>query len=177
MLRAIIVALAVVVAAGCAAQARPATRYDAWNWWVSIPDDLGLAPSNRDADAVWLAGPQILTGSESSSTMTIRVTQLNAPGTDEEIVMAAARDAASSSGVEDVTEPRSRTFPAGAGSFFEARRGDSTFAIVYLFRDDTLVVFAASDLPLAEVEAIATPFRFREPPGDPLHPPSPSGTG
>jgi hypothetical protein len=174
---ALVLAAATIACGTSPASVRPSTTYDAYNYVVSIPDDLGLSPISSDPETVWLTGPKFFTRSKPAATLNIRVGQLDPAKvalakSDAEVAMELATENLSAVSATVVTAPTAVELPAGAGVTAEAKKQDVTVSVVYLVSGERGASFTATGLTLADVVAVARTFGFRDPPGDPLRPPS-----
>jgi hypothetical protein len=170
VIRAPLVLLAVVVAA-CAAS-RPATRYEVWNWSIAIPDDLGVRPVNN-ADEIWRDGPLFITADDGSARIVgVRVTPLDEDGGDAETAVELLEAVAAEADSEEIGPVTGRHFPAGDGAVVHAIRLGLALDVVYIVARGHLIIVTTSEMTPADVLFIADSFEFRDPPGDPLDPPS-----
>jgi hypothetical protein len=170
----LLVGAAVIVAVVVIAltPSRPATRYEVFGWSVAVPDDLGLETIGRDAAVIWAEGPGILLDrSDPPRALSIRVQPYEARGSDADTVLAALADLLERADA-DGTKPVTRVYPAGAGASVHAKDAEREVDVVYLYHEGQLVTFVGTRLSIAEIESIATTFRFRVPPGDPSRPAS-----
>lgn len=165
-------AVIVAVVAIALTPSRPATRYEVFGWSVAVPDDLGLEMIGRDAAVVWAEGPGVLFDrSDPPRALSIRVQPYEARGSDADTVLAALADLLERADA-DSTEPVARVYPAGTGASVHAKDAEREVDVVYLYREGQLVTFVGTRLSIADLESIATTFRFRVPPGNPSRPPS-----
>jgi hypothetical protein len=160
--------------AACASPARPGTTYEVNNYSVTIPDDLGLTlPSYADPEVVWLTGPRNLSRSEpDNALLDIAIKPLDPAKVEGDPTLQAATAAIDFVKPEKVTGPTSRSIAAGQATTVEATAGGGLFSAIYHARGEWMVIFTGSNIPLADLIDVAESFKWRDPPGDPIHPPS-----
>ena len=162
---------AAVVAAACGSS-RPVTRYEVWNWSVAIPDDLNVLPAVTDPDTIWATGPLFITSEDvAGRTLHIRV-QDQAEGSEGETALSILQAVTDEADAEEKGPVTPHRFPAGAGAMVHAVRLGLDLDVIYIVARGQLVSITASEMTPADVQFIADSFAFRDPPGDPLHPPS-----
>jgi hypothetical protein len=111
-------------------------------------------------------------GNEVLPALIISVASATVEGSGEETALVSARRAIELASPDEVAGPSARPFAAGVGAVFHATKAGHAFDAVYLYRDRVIVSFVLSGATADDVLAIADSFRFRDPPGDPLTPPS-----
>jgi len=163
----VVITVAIV---GCGQSSRAATTYDTWQYTVSIPNDLGVTPLNQDPAYVW-AHPDV-TFSTKTTAIQFDFQVKQAPICDGPAMLALATTLKNRSSVATGSEPVQMTFGTAPGAAFTrtATGIDLTFAVACSGRSS--VIALASGLKLADMQAILATFRFRDPSGDPAHPPT-----
>jgi hypothetical protein len=168
----VLLAASIVVAA-CAAPARRTTVYETFQYTVAVPDDLRLKPATPDLDVIWRTTPlEFDRADEGVPALIISVATATVESTGEETALVSARRAIELASPDEVAGPTAHPFAAGPGAVFHATMDGLPFDAVYLYRDRVIVSFVLSGAAPADVLAIADSFRFRDPPGDSLSPPS-----
>jgi hypothetical protein len=102
----------------------------------------------------------------------ISVATATADDSGKDAALVSARRAIELASPDEVAGPTPHPFAAGSGAVFHATKDGRSYDAVYLYRDQAIVSFVLSGATPADVLAIADSFRFRDPPGDPLTPPS-----
>jgi hypothetical protein len=172
--RTLILLLVALAFSACAAPARPGTTYEVNNYSVTVPNDLGLTlPGYVDPETVWLTGPRNLSRTKPDNALIdIKVTPIDPAAFEGDPMMQAATAAVEFIEPEQLTGPTSRSIPAGPAVAVELTADGGLISAIYHVRGDWMVIFTGSNIPLADLTAVAESFRWRDPPGDAINPPS-----
>ena len=153
----------------CASAPGAATTWETAAYRVVIPDDLGLAPLNRDPVFVW-AHPEIsYVGTTADRALTVSMDPITSCTTaavlDRATVMFHARP------LTDLVQPGAVSLAAGTAAMWSGKQSGIQLSFVVVCSGSKSAWVLGWGLTSDELLAILRGFSFRDPPGDPVHPP------
>ena len=160
-----------------AAPSAPRTTYDSHAWSVSLPDDLGLTPINRDPDAIWISPSIMLTGTgESKRNLAFQVFDLETLSCDQVRMTAWATSLRDRLTYPESNAPVDLPVDRGFGSVFTGRPFDLDSTVIVACEGRNVINMLGMGLDRSQLEGVFRTFTWRVPRGDPLDRPTPAAS-
>lgn len=136
---------------------------------MTIPNDLGIEPLNKDPKFVW-QNPG-LTYSDRTTKRAISFSIKSFATCDGSSMVALARDFQEVSSLTAESPPVAVSFGSLAGAIYTAQASGTETTMAFSCSGSMGVIASGFGLKRPEVESIMPSFRFRDPPGNPAAPP------